>query len=67
MNTLQTGNWDNISTWSCNRLPISTDVITINSGHTVTVLNGVSATLRLLQLLGTVNVQTGGNFNISKF
>ncbi len=67
MNSLQTGNWNTPSTWSCGRVPISTDVITINSGHTVTVLNGVSATLRLLQQLGTLNIQTGGIFNINKF
>jgi PKD repeat protein len=67
MNSVQTGNWNTPSTWSCGRVPISTDIITINSGHTVTILNGVSATLRLLQQLGTLNIQTGGNFNISKF
>jgi glucose/arabinose dehydrogenase len=67
MNSVQTGNWNTPSTWSCGRVPISTDIITINTGHTVTVLNGVSATLRLLQQLGTLNIQTGGIFNINKY
>jgi glucose/arabinose dehydrogenase len=67
MNSVQTGNWNTPSTWSCGRVPILTDIITINTGHTVTVLNGVSATLRLLQQLGTLNIQTGGIFNINKF
>jgi hypothetical protein len=67
MNSVQTGNWNAPSTWSCGRVPISTDIVTINTGHTVTVLNGVSATLRLLEQLGTLNIQTGGIFNINKF
>jgi hypothetical protein len=67
MNSVQTGNWNAPSTWSCGRVPILTDIVTINTGHTVTVLNGVSATLRLLEQLGTLNIQTGGIFNINKF
>jgi PKD domain len=67
MNSIQTGNWNAPSTWSCGRVPISTDIVTINQGHTVTVLNGVSATIRLLQQLGSLTIQTGGTFNISKF
>jgi glucose/arabinose dehydrogenase len=67
MNSVQTGNWNTPSTWSCGRVPILTDIVTINTGHTVTVLNGVSATLRLLEQLGTLNIQTGGIFNINKF
>jgi hypothetical protein len=67
MYSIQTGNWNSSSTWHCNRLPILTDEITINAGHTVTVLNGTTATLRLLQMLGTLNVQTGATFDIKKF
>jgi glucose/arabinose dehydrogenase/PKD repeat protein len=67
MYSIQTGNWNQGSTWSCGRTPISTDVITVSAGHTVTVLNGTSATLNLLQLLGTLNVQTGAIFKINNY
>jgi glucose/arabinose dehydrogenase len=67
MYSVQTGNWNQGSTWHCGRTPISTDVITVSAGHTVTVLNGTSATLNFLQLLGTLNVQTGAIFNINNY
>ena len=67
MRSIQTGTWNQSSTWSCGRIPISTDNITITGGHTVTVPNGVSATLNFLQLLGTLNVQTGGIFDIKNY
>jgi glucose/arabinose dehydrogenase len=67
MYSVQTGNWNQGSTWHCGRTPISTDVITVSAGHTVTVLNGTSATLNFLQLLGSLNVQTGATFNIHNY
>lgn len=67
MVSIKTGNWNDSTTWSCGRLPISTDIITISAGHNISVLNGVTATLRLLQLLGTFNVQTGGIFNLKNY
>ncbi|MEO5775671.1 MAG: T9SS type A sorting domain-containing protein [Flavobacterium sp.] len=35
--SVQSGNWDDASTWSSNSVPSCTDTITILSGHTVTV------------------------------
>ncbi|MBC7694939.1 MAG: hypothetical protein H7141_05760, partial [Burkholderiales bacterium] len=67
MVSTKTGNWNDSTIWSCGRLPISTDIVTISAGHKVSVLNGVTATLRLLQLLGTFNVQTGGIFNLKNY
>ena len=67
MRSVQTGNWNQGTTWSCGRTPISTDVITVSAGNTVTVLNGVSATLNFLQLLGTLNVQPGATFKINNY
>ncbi|MES2520444.1 MAG: PKD domain-containing protein, partial [Bacteroidota bacterium] len=67
MSSTKTGNWDDPTVWNCGRLPISTDIITISPSHTVTVLNGVSATLRLLQLLGTLNMESGAIFDIKKY
>ncbi len=67
MRSVQTGAWNQSNTWSCGRTPISTDVITVSAGNTVTVLNGTSATLNFLQLLGTLNVQSGAIFKINNY
>ena len=67
MYSVQTGLWNQGNTWSCGRVPVSTDVITVSAGHTVTILNGTSATLNFLQLLGTLNVQSGAIFNINNY
>jgi glucose/arabinose dehydrogenase len=67
MFSIQTGLWNQGNTWSCGRVPVSTDNITISAGNTVTVLNGVSATLNFLQLLGTLNVQTGAIFKMNNY
>ena len=67
MYSVRTGNWNQSTTWSCGRIPISTDDIIISGGNTVTIPNGVSATLKFLELIGTLNVQTGAIFNIKKY
>ena len=67
MFSIASGNWNTPSTWSCGRTPIVTDDITINAGHTVTIPNGVNATLKFLYLLGTLNPLSGSTFNIYKF
>lgn len=67
MHSVATGNWNQSSTWSCGRIPISTDYITISGGNVVTIPNGVSATLNFLQLVGSLNVQTGGTFDIKNY
>lgn len=67
MYSVLTGDWNHGTTWSCGRIPIPTDDITISGGHTVTIPNGVSATVNFLQLLGTLNVQTGALFDIKNY
>lgn len=67
MYSISSGNWNAPTTWSCGRPPIVTDDITINTGHIVTIPNGVNATLKFLYLLGTLNPLSGSTFNIYKF
>lgn len=67
MFSINTGNWNAPATWSCGRIPIVTDEITINAGHTVSIPNGVNANLRFLYLLGNLNPLSGSTFNLYKF
>lgn len=67
MRSIATGPWNQSTTWSCGRTPISTDYITISGGNTVTVPSGVSATINFLHLIGTLNVQTGGILDIKNY
>lgn len=67
MQSVKTGNWNDTSVWSCGRIPIVTDTVTINTEHTVTIANGQSATLNLLYLLGTLNKEVGSVLNINNY
>ena len=67
MYSTKTGNWNDQTLWSCGRLPILTDIVTIDPQHTVTVLNGISATMSFLQLFGTLDVKSGGTFNMKNY
>lgn len=67
MYSTKTGNWNDQTLWSCGRLPILTDIVTIDPQHTVTVLNGVSATLSFLKLFGTLDIKSGGIINMKNY
>ncbi len=45
INSITTGNWSSTSTWDCSCVPLATDNVRINDGHTVTV-NVSSATVK---------------------
>jgi hypothetical protein len=57
--SIATGAWNNPSTWDCNCIPVSGDLVTINGGHTVT----VSQAMGLIECLQLI-VKTGGNFTL---
>ena len=40
--SLQTGFWDDPSTWDCACVPVSTDNVRVNTGHTITLRSGTN-------------------------
>ena len=37
MYTLKTGNWNDVTVWSCGRVPTSTDIVTVKASHFITI------------------------------
>ncbi|MCX6216132.1 PQQ-dependent sugar dehydrogenase [Spirosoma sp.] len=56
--SVQNGNWNSPSTWNCNCVPTSADVVTVSTGHTVTINQASLA--NLLMLTGKVQISSGG-------
>ncbi len=59
------GNWDITSTWSCGHVPVSGDVTTIKSGHTVTVAAAATGYSVTVQSGGQVTVNSGFTWTIA--
>lgn len=58
----KTGLWSDLSVWNCGsiastRLPNITDTVKINTGHLVTL--DVNASVKILNLIGNLNMNTG--------
>ena len=54
MYTTKTGNWNDASVWSCNRIPTSTDVVTIKQNNFITIPASYTANVK------NVIYETGG-------
>ena len=61
-----TGNWENPAVWSCGRVPLCTDNITIPSGFTVTITSsqdyntaGCTTQTMVVSISGVLKFQTG--------
>ena len=55
--SVNSGNWDNPSTWNCNCVPTATDEVIVQTGHTVTL--NQNATVKYLRVNG--NLVFNGN------
>ncbi len=56
--SIKTFNWNDVSTWSCGTVPVITEDILINKGHTVTVPNNYTGFMKDLQLNGSLQYGT---------
>ena len=56
--SIKTFNWNDASTWSCGSVPVVTEDILINKGHTVTIPNNYTGFMKDLQLNGSLNYGT---------
>jgi len=50
--SIRTGNWNDPDTWSCNRVPPVSDVVTLTAGHTVTLPGSITGFAQRLQQYG---------------
>lgn len=64
--SLNSGNWDNPSTWSCNCLPALCNDITIETSHTVTISMSIVGHLKNVILKGTIALQPTGVMALKK-
>jgi Subtilase family len=65
MQSSQTGNWTDPSTWSCGRVPASSDVVYINPGHIVTVNSGLQSAKRVIYRGGKLQFLSGSRLQLS--
>ncbi|GAB3999637.1 hypothetical protein GCM10028807_50440 [Spirosoma daeguense] len=64
MTSVQSGLWIAPSTWSCGRIPIAGDVVTIAPGHVVTIGTNVVGICKDIQQRGRLLVNTGGQLKL---
>lgn len=57
--SITSGSWNSPSTWSCNCVPLETDIVTINSSHTVTVFEITAPLRRLINKNGNLLLNNG--------
>ena len=52
----KSGTWHDFSTWKCNRIPTSVDIVTVNSGQEIIVGAGLTARFKKLELRGNIRL-----------
>jgi HYR domain len=65
MSTTKSGAWNDPTVWSCGRIPVATDPVTINSGHVITVPTGPFPVKNITYAGGTIQLSTGGNIQLN--
>lgn len=65
MQTIKSGNWNDPTVWSCNRIPIATDAVIISSGNIIIVPNGIFQ-VKNITMAGTINYNVGGVIRLNQ-
>lgn len=63
MYTLRSGSWYEPTTWSCGRIPIASDQITINAGHEISITYG-DPTIKTLQHAGSLMLKNDAKLTL---
>lgn len=56
--SLNSGNWNNPATWSCNCIPAACNDVTVDTGHIVIIQTNITGMLKNLTLRGTVEMKS---------
>ncbi|MDH4460083.1 MAG: hypothetical protein QE277_01575 [Flectobacillus sp.] len=59
--SINSGNWNNSTTWSCGQIPTSTLDAIIEQGHVVNLPNGYQGKVKKLELKGGINQGVGAS------
>lgn len=65
MYTTKSGDINDPTVWSCNRIPAATDIITIETGHIINIPSG-NFSIKNIVLKGDINFATNGILNLSE-
>jgi Kelch motif/Galactose oxidase, central domain len=63
MTSVSSGDWNDVNTWSCKRIPTTNDDVTIN-GHTISVIGNCFAKKVTKKSGAVINVTLNGNLKI---
>jgi pimeloyl-ACP methyl ester carboxylesterase len=56
--SIQPGLWDNATTWTCGRVPLSSDIVVIHTGHTISVTSQETEALEIIYKGGKLALTT---------
>jgi hypothetical protein len=60
------GQWNVASTWQCGTIPMATNPVTIEAGHTVIIPSGYTGKAQSLELKGILKKEIGSGFEIKR-
>jgi hypothetical protein len=66
LTSVQSGLWNNPTTWSCSQIPAAGDVVTIIPGHIVSIGAGVVGVCQTLRQHGRLVFGTGGRLRLGQ-
>jgi hypothetical protein len=62
--SIASGSWTTPATWSCNCVPTSLDIVTIQAAHIISISSGLKQALTL-NLMGKLQYEAGGRLQLA--